>query len=567
MPEVVRSDEDDGVPSRATRSRDELRRMVLGAGTELLWEEGLAIGAEHVTFKRVFARLERSTGIRVTHASVIRRIWQNQEEYQQDLLARLAAADQWNMDVHIGSQVRWALGAVTRPDLSTAAARWRTAIEMLRVGGATTFRSVVRSEVWPRWLGTWALVAVDPDAVRAKPVFEGLRRSLKESSRRHEQQYAVTMRALGLRVRAPFTVHEFAVLVGAFTLGCAIRDGVDAAEREPVSRPTGPDGGPQQWDLFTVGVEALTTAFLEVDPDWRGPGRTEPIATRNVRGHPRATARLERSPAPARPSTTRRRREELRELLLRTGLDLLVEEGLGNGVAHVTFKRVFERLEATTGVHLTNAAVIGRVWRNQEEFQTDVLAATAAVGAEILPVTVEHVLPVLSRGTGSTVEERWRTMQELCRIGAAANARTMVRSRRWQRWIGVWALAMARAQAGTAEDCPVARGLRQGYERTTARYEELLQALLDRVGLRVRPGITLRQVTVIAIALSEGCAVGLRGLGRDRVVCRPTGPGGAEEEWTLFAVGLDALCRAFLEPVPGWRPRDRAEVVGTAHEG
>jgi hypothetical protein len=46
----------------------------------------------------------------------------------------------------------------------------------------------------------------------------------------------------------------------------------------------------------------------------------------------------------------RRNRDELRELLLRSGQSILREEGLGTGAEMLTFKRVFDRVEKDTGV-------------------------------------------------------------------------------------------------------------------------------------------------------------------------------------------------------------------------
>ena len=70
--------------------------------------------------------------------------------------------------------------------------------------------------------------------------------------------------------------------------------------------------------------------------------------------------------------TPRRSRKELRRLLVEAGTELLLEEGLGTGAEHLTFKRVFERLESTTGVRVTNASVIGRIWDSQDDFQTGI---------------------------------------------------------------------------------------------------------------------------------------------------------------------------------------------------
>jgi hypothetical protein len=37
-------------------------------------------------------------------------------------------------------------------------------------------------------------------------------------------------------------------------------------------------------------------------------------------------------------------------------------------------------------------------------------------------------------------------------------------------------------------------------------------------------------------------------------ILRPTGPKGEDQEWTLFAIGLEALMQQFFEPDPDWNP-------------
>ena len=71
-------------------------------------------------------------------------------------------------------------------------------------------------------------------------------------------------------------------------------------------------------------------------------------------------------------------RDDLHVLFIETGRTILREEGLGGGGEALTFKRVSDRVEADTGIRVTNASLIGRVWENQSEYQTDVLASIAA---------------------------------------------------------------------------------------------------------------------------------------------------------------------------------------------
>ena len=73
----------------------------------------------------------------------------------------------------------------------------------------------------------------------------------------------------------------------------------------------------------------------------------------------------------------RRSRGELHDILLQEGREILTDEGLETGSSNLTFKRVFDRIEARSGDRITNASVIRRIWDNQADFQTDVLVSIA----------------------------------------------------------------------------------------------------------------------------------------------------------------------------------------------
>jgi hypothetical protein len=248
----------------------------------------------------------------------------------------------------------------------------------------------------------------------------------------------------------------------------------------------------------------------------------------------------------------RRSRAELHDLLVDAGRDILLEEGLGTGAEHLTFKRVFERLEAESGVRVTNASVIGRIWASQEEFQLDVLCAIADDDIGIgLDDTVRAILPVLEHLDRSTLEGRSAGVRELCRIGGAANLDSLVGSRMWRTWVGVWALVMT--GLSTPDHRSIETSLRLGYEHVTLDYEELYGGLVSHLGLTLRPPLTMRQFVVAAAAMGEGCAL------RDSVdtdsfrrIIRPTGPGGGDQEWTLFGIGLEALAEEFFFIDPAW---------------
>jgi hypothetical protein len=233
---------------------------------------------------------------------------------------------------------------------------------------------------------------------------------------------------------------------------------------------------------------------------------------------------------------------------------MLAEDGLGTGAEALTFKRVFDRLEEDTGIHLTNASVIGRVWRNQAEFQADVLAAIAqAENENEFEHTIGSVGPILDRADVATPESRWAVMRELCRVGGAANLEAMRESTNWPMWISVWALAAG--QEPREDRKKLVAALMSGYESFNDKIEGAYMAILDLVGFRLRPPFTVRQFTVAADSLGQGCGL------RDRVddahqesIIRDTGPGGTPQEWTLFAVAFEALVHQFFEIDPDWRP-------------
>jgi hypothetical protein len=252
-------------------------------------------------------------------------------------------------------------------------------------------------------------------------------------------------------------------------------------------------------------------------------------------------------------------RDELRSLLLETGRTLLMEEGLGVGADTLTFKKVFERVEAETGLRLSNASVIRRVWENQADYQADVLATIAAVdGLGEFEKTVEALTPLIVGLDLTTPEARARSLREVCRVGGGANTLMLLESPNWSMWIAVWALATAdnlQGQQQIGYQQRIRAALLEGYEGFTRLWEGAYVELAALVGMRVRPPLTVRQLTVAIGALAEGCCLRQHVDPALRGIVRPTGAHGEDQEWTLFAIGMEALLLLFLEPDPDWSPR------------
>lgn len=247
-------------------------------------------------------------------------------------------------------------------------------------------------------------------------------------------------------------------------------------------------------------------------------------------------------------------RDDLYSLFVETGRTILREEGLGAGGEVLTFKRVSERVEADTGIRVTNASLIGRVWENQFDYQTDVLATIAADDSTSeIQDTLRGLAPVLANMDPLSEESRRWTLREVCRVSAAANTDALSRSTDWSLWIGIWAVTAVGAAPERRRR--IESALEEAYQAVTERMEGIYKGGMDFVGYRVRPGLTVRQFTIAVAALAEGCVL------RDRVdranmngIMRPTGPDGKEQEWTLFGLALEALANAFFELEPDWSP-------------
>jgi len=244
---------------------------MLAAGLALLEEQGLGVGAEDLTFKRVLDRVESTTGVRLTNASVIRRAWENQAEFQDDVLIAVALAGDTGGEM--GDTAAALVPLFGAMDLSSPAGRLRGLAEVCRVGGAASLRTLVGSRSWSLWVGVWVLAVTGPPTDRGRRIRQALIDGYEISTDQWAELYRTMADYLGLRLRTPFTLRQFTVSVGALVEGCALRDGA-RRDTAAILRPTGPDGRMQEWTLFGVGLEALALQYLEPDPNWTGPVTT-----------------------------------------------------------------------------------------------------------------------------------------------------------------------------------------------------------------------------------------------------------------------------------------------------
>lgn len=248
----------------------------------------------------------------------------------------------------------------------------------------------------------------------------------------------------------------------------------------------------------------------------------------------------------------RRSRDELSGLLIGAGRAILEEEGLSAGADDLTFKRVFDHVEAADGIRSTNAPVIGRVWDSQDEFQIDVLIAIAseADSSGEIDRTLEVLSPRIVAFDRSSPGARMRVLSELARVVGEVGMRARIETRDWSLWLGVWVLALTTQPTGRRSQIRVA--LTDGLEAATDSWEQLFGGICAHLGFRVRDPLTLRQFTVAVSAMAEGSALRQGGDPELALIDRPTGSSGELREWTLFGVCMEALALRFFEIGPAW---------------
>ena len=212
------------------------------------------------------------------------------------------------------------------------------------------------------------------------------------------------------------------------------------------------------------------------------------------------------------------RREETRALFIEAGRAILKENGLGAGGDVLTLKRARDRVEADFGVRFVNASLIGRIWKDQFDYQTEVLATIAAddSGSEI-DASLDQVTSMLANlDVRSDVSRRW-SLQEMCRVVSAVHLDTLRGSTDWALWIGI--LATTAVGSVPERQQRIDAALRKSYEDVTSQMEAIYSSLLEFIGFRVRTGF-------------DGPPVRHRRRGPDRGLCaaRPGRPGGDERD-------------------------------------
>jgi hypothetical protein len=248
----------------------------------------------------------------------------------------------------------------------------------------------------------------------------------------------------------------------------------------------------------------------------------------------------------------RRKRADLKRLVLEAGVEVLERDGIGFGAEDLTYAKVFEHLEQTAGLRVTRGSVHERIWESQRDFQLEVLAAVVEWDVvSFLGETRATVEATVNEADLSTHAAREEAMRFLLRV-------TPMQSIQRSKTVDKWALWHATvhsvfSHSSTDENVATVRQVATtAYHKLFTARTELYFDAAQMLGYRIRqvPGLTERQMvekwTSMILAMADGFSI-REGAGLIEAFELPSGPDGSPEQWDDFSFALWQVMPAFLE--------------------
>lgn len=536
-----------------------VRNLTIEAGLEVLDRDGLGLRAESITYAKAFALLAEH-GIEVGRGSVHGRIWASQAEFRAEVLT---AAASHSAPYETGHRMHKAIvGMFRRLDDRNLTGRERVRA-FGRLGGVGLLTAYLNSERFRRFQAIKAAAgAVDSDSA-------ALLRSMVASKADGNQPerirtFKFMFEALGLRGRRDLglthdeVIGVFMTMVQILVAGTHLDfyAGFTAmASKVETDLPSDEDA---PWTSFGFGFLAFIELLFEPDPD----------AERRVVDYDLVVAEAAPAP-PAKPRSLeelvaclrdkpRRSREELRELVVAAGVQVLLRDGLGLKAESLGYAAVFEHIKRTRGINIHRATVHPDIWSSQDDFRADVLAEAARFGTGESLDTMDQAMAAqsVSRNRDGSVNVR-QLILDNSRATVEAQMRMTADSPSFRRWQLIKASMLSRSAQENAD------GLR---EAVNARYEEMLgtlektyRSVLPLVGLVVNPELEMSEdqayhlFAVLVAALSTGSdfnrAAGSELAGRTVAFPRADAPD-RTDDWTITALASLAVLDLLFVPAP-----------------
>jgi AcrR family transcriptional regulator len=246
--------------------------------------------------------------------------------------------------------------------------------------------------------------------------------------------------------------------------------------------------------------------------------------------------------------------KDVRAKLIDAGAKLLRERGAELGLSSIPLSDVINEAGVTRSTSyrsLAHEELAPQVVLHQEILTQLLTRYSRATTRHVINAVIadkleqyEHTL-----ATGSPAE-RTAALRAIIRVGTNTS---------YQNVIEAPERALLTAVYGSLRSSPASpdwrhEALSQGELSLNTMFCELYAALTALFGYQVREPLTIEQFAAAGVSLVEGIAMRHGFNDEVTMIDRPTGPDGAIEEWSLFAVAFEALFIGFCEPMDPTTP-------------
>ncbi|MFS0868271.1 hypothetical protein AB3M83_13165 [Microbacterium sp. 179-B 1A2 NHS] len=238
----------------------------------------------------------------------------------------------------------------------------------------------------------------------------------------------------------------------------------------------------------------------------------------------------------------RRTGDQTRTLLLRAGMQMLLERGVSAGVQHVRLQDVLRRTGLTSGAAY-------RLWPDQSAYHRDLAVAMMRMRVIGPTDTIESMI-------GDLVESG-ASADDVIQAAALAHVRTTALDMTDPTdLLDAQSSVIALALRTTADTWPeLIDASADRHRESVDAFAALCERLIDAYGIRMRDGLTVRDFSEALTALAEGFVIRARtNLEHPTYELSGGEDGMPEGEWTLLGLAIRALAGGFTLPREGDDP-------------